>query len=123
LLQQIVKAGKTFRFQRLSLRVLGEALVFPVALLLIVAASSSGAPRSSLFQPSATQKKPVPRAVIDGTVRDFGDVYFGEELEQVFHIANTGDAPLELAEKQLSQRREHFQRFEAIPVAFHRAPT
>jgi len=41
----------------------------------------------------------VPELVIDGTKRDFGDVFAGEELVQVFPIRNAGSVPLELAEK------------------------
>jgi hypothetical protein len=40
-----------------------------------------------------------PELIIDSVRRDFGDVFAGEELEQVFIIRNAGDAPLELAEK------------------------
>ncbi|HKS41445.1 MAG TPA: hypothetical protein VJX74_12600 [Blastocatellia bacterium] len=40
-----------------------------------------------------------PELVIESTKRDFGDVFAGEELVQVFPIRNTGSIPLELAEK------------------------
>jgi hypothetical protein len=40
-----------------------------------------------------------PELVIESTKRDFGDVFAGEELVQVFPIRNTGSVPLELAEK------------------------
>jgi hypothetical protein len=36
------------------------------------------------------------------TRRDFGDVFAGEELEQVFPVRNDGDAPLEMAQKPLT---------------------
>lgn len=39
---------------------------------------------------------------IDSTRRDFGDVFIGEELEQVFIVRNTGQKPLELAEKSVT---------------------
>jgi hypothetical protein len=43
-----------------------------------------------------------PEFVIDGTRRDFGDVFAGEELVQVFGIRNAGRKPLELAEKSVT---------------------
>ncbi|HJQ26331.1 MAG TPA: hypothetical protein VKA60_20625 [Blastocatellia bacterium] len=36
------------------------------------------------------------------TQRNFGDVFAGEELEQVFPVRNDGDAPLEMAQKSLT---------------------
>lgn len=40
-----------------------------------------------------------PELVIESTKRDFGDVFAGEELVQVFMIRNAGSVPLELAER------------------------
>jgi len=36
------------------------------------------------------------------TRRDFGDVFAGEDLEQVFPVRNDGDAPLEMENKSLT---------------------
>jgi hypothetical protein len=80
---------------------------------------------SAAVQARSLTEKKAPHAAIADTVRDFGDVFSGEELEQVFPIANTGDAPLELAEKRLTQAAGyHGQRPAAILAAFYRpAPT
>jgi hypothetical protein len=53
------------------------------------------------------QRKPAPRIVIGATVRDFGDVFDGEELEHVFLVSNAGDGPLELSEKKLATGLRH----------------
>lgn len=45
-----------------------------------------------------------PVLVIDSTKRDFGDVFAGEELMQVFSVRNDGAVPLELAEKSTTTR-------------------
>ena len=36
---------------------------------------------------------------MDTTKRDFGDVFAGEELEQIFLVRNAGTKPLELSQK------------------------
>lgn len=38
------------------------------------------------------------------TRRDFGEVFVGEELDQIFTVRNVGTAPLELANKTLAAR-------------------
>jgi hypothetical protein len=43
-----------------------------------------------------------PELLIDSTRRDFGDVFAGELLEQVFVVRNDGSAPLELANKSVT---------------------
>ena len=43
-----------------------------------------------------------PELLIDSTRRDFGDVFAGELLEQVFVVHNAGSAPLELADKSVT---------------------
>ncbi len=45
-----------------------------------------------------------PELIIDGTQRDFGDVFVGEELMHVFSVRNNGPVPLELAEKSATTR-------------------
>ena len=71
----------------------------------------------------------VPEFVIDGTKRDFGDVFVGEELVQVFTVRNAGSAPLELAERstttgsnlplsrELIKTVSFTQRAQAVPIA------
>jgi len=54
----------------------------------------------ALSQDNKTAKQSiVPHLEIAQVSREFGDVFAGEELEQVFSVANTGTAPLELAEQ------------------------
>jgi hypothetical protein len=63
------------------------------------------------------QRKPAARIVIGATVRDFGEVFDGEELEHVFLVTNAGDAPLELSEKKLATGIWHSgQRYLAVPA-------
>jgi hypothetical protein len=63
------------------------SLVFVTVAVFFISTSSTGAQTRA------------PELVIDGTKRDFGDVFAGEELVQVFTIRNAGSVPLELAEK------------------------
>ncbi|HLG17720.1 MAG TPA: hypothetical protein VJH03_24970 [Blastocatellia bacterium] len=79
-----------------SLRPL-KHLVLSLALALmsgpVIAESSRGAatPRNSAS----------PSLIIDKTSHDFGEVFSGEELMQVFNVQNVGDAPLELSERPI----------------------
>ena len=50
--------------------------------------------------PAAQQKTPL--VFMMTTRRDFGDIYKGEDIEQVFPIRNDGDAPLEMDNKPLT---------------------
>ncbi|HKP13404.1 MAG TPA: hypothetical protein VJZ91_14890 [Blastocatellia bacterium] len=50
--------------------------------------------------PAAQQKAPLVFMTL--TRRDLGDVYQGEEIEQVFPVRNDGDAPLEMDNKRLT---------------------
>jgi hypothetical protein len=43
-----------------------------------------------------------PELVIDGTRKDFGEIFVGEELDHIFTVRNVGTAPLELANKTLT---------------------
>ena len=61
----------------------------------LVAASSASPQKKSAASPEL---------VIDGTRRDFGEVFVGEELSHVFTVRNVGTAPLELANKSLTSR-------------------
>jgi hypothetical protein len=69
-----------------------------------------------------------PDLIIDSVRRDFGDVFAGEELEQVFVIRNAGDAPLELAEKStttgsnLPRSRDFIQAVSFNPDHQYRLP-
>jgi hypothetical protein len=49
---------------------------------------------------AAPQKAPL--VFMTMTRRDYGDIYKGEEIEQVFPIRNDGDAPLEMDNKPLT---------------------
>lgn len=52
------------------------------------------------FVPLALAKpEKAPLVFMNLTRRDFGDVFAGEELEQVFPVRNDGDAPLEMDRK------------------------
>ena len=48
---------------------------------------------------SARTRVDGPEVVMASTKRDFGDVFAGEELEQIFPVRNTGTKALELAQK------------------------
>jgi hypothetical protein len=61
-----------------------------------------------------------PAVSIDATQRDFGDVYKGELLEQVFTVRNDGNAPLTLAEKSLTGQAD-LSREPRVAVAFNEA--
>ena len=55
---------------------------------------------ATLFVPPALAKpEKAPLVFMNLTRRDFGDVFAGEELEQVFPVRNDGDAPLEMDRK------------------------
>jgi HYDIN/CFA65/VesB-like, Ig-like domain len=45
-----------------------------------------------------------PELVIDSTRRDFGEVFVGEEIDQVFTVRNVGTSPLELGIKTVTAR-------------------
>jgi hypothetical protein len=49
---------------------------------------------------AAQQKAPL--VFMTMTRRDFGDLYKGEEIEQVFAVRNDGEAPLEMDNKPLT---------------------
>src|SRR5436853_2117564 len=68
-------------------------------LLVVLAATCLAAP----FIPIAlAAPQSAPLVFMTLTRRDFGDVFAGEDLEQVFSIRNDGDAPLELDHKALT---------------------
>ena len=50
---------------------------------------------------AAQGAKPLPVFAIDKTERDFGDVFLGEDLVQVFYVRNLGAAALELSESPI----------------------
>jgi hypothetical protein len=84
-----------------------QLLILVTAVVLLAAAtmasSATAAPTSLGFSPSPGFNTS-PQLVIDGTRRDFGEVFIGEELEQVFTVRNVGTAPLELANKMLTEQ-------------------
>lgn len=74
---------------------------------------------------SQQQEKPLPQAIVDSLVHDFGNIFKGEVLNHVFRINNIGDAPLELSETRkliglaqpvLWQRSRLDGDFKAAPV-------
>jgi len=79
-------------YSSLALRVPKRALIFTTLLAASVV----------LLVPAARGFADEPVLGIDATERDFGDVYRGELLEQVFMVRNDGTAPLTLAEKSLT---------------------
>jgi hypothetical protein len=68
-------------------------------LLVVLAATCLAAPLVSIAL-AAPQKAPL--VFMNLTRRDFGDVFAGEEIEQVFPVRNDGDAPLEMDNKPLT---------------------
>src|SRR5689334_2040169 len=71
----------------------------PARLLLLVLAAGLAVPpvSSALATPQSA-----PLVFMNMTRRDFGDLFAGEEIEQVFPIRNDGDAPLEMENKSLT---------------------
>jgi hypothetical protein len=59
---------------------------------------------------------------MDATVRDYGEVFAGEELEHVFWVRNIGDAPLELSEKKLAAVNRPVGKYVAVPTLASRRP-
>ena len=47
----------------------------------------------------------LPEFVIDKTHHNFGEVFAGEEIQSLFIVNNTGNAPLELSDKPLLATR------------------
>src|SRR5438067_13652529 len=68
-------------------------------LLVVLAATCLAAPFIPIAL-AAPQSAPLVFMIM--TRRDFGDVFVGEDLEQVFSIRNDGDAPLEIDNKALT---------------------
>ena len=60
-----------------------------------------------VWQAGAGQKgaRALPVFVIDKTSHDFGEVFAGEEIQSLFIVNNTGNAPLELSDKPLLATR------------------
>ena len=77
------------------------ACLVSLALLLSFAFSLASSAASLPYQDA-------PAVVMDTTTRNFGDVFAGEELEQIFLVRNAGTKPLELAQKST---------LSAVPVA------
>jgi hypothetical protein len=76
-------------------RLAARVLTVVAGIALLAAASSASSPRESAASPEL---------VIESTRRDFGEVFIGEELNQVFTFRNAGTAPLELTFKTLTAR-------------------
>jgi hypothetical protein len=72
-----------------------HVLILVSGMLWLTAASSASSQNKSAASP---------QLVIDGTRRDFGEVFIGEELSHVFTVQNVGTAPLELANKTLTSQ-------------------
>lgn len=47
---------------------------------------------------SQQQEKPLPQAIVDSNVHDFGNVFKGEIITHVFRINNIGTMPLEVSD-------------------------
>jgi hypothetical protein len=58
---------------------------------------------------------------MERTRRDFGEVFIGEELSQVFTVRNVGTAPLELANKTLAAQSQASRAVELITAKWQRA--
>ena len=67
----------------------------------MLAATCLAAP---LLPPALAAPQSAPLVYMTLTRRDFGDVFAGEELEQVFPVRNDGDATLEMEHKPLTGR-------------------
>ncbi|HEX8185444.1 MAG TPA: hypothetical protein VF747_11850, partial [Blastocatellia bacterium] len=82
---------------------LGLCVLTVVACLTLLTAGSSASSVSGRFVsgPAAS-----PQLVMERTRRDFGEVFIGEELSQVFTVRNVGTAPLELANKTLAAQSQ-----------------
>src|SRR6185369_6246801 len=92
----------------------------PARLLLIVLAAICPPPP---FVPLAlATPQSAPLVFMNLTRRDFGDVFAGEEIEQVFPVRNDGDAPLEMDNKSLTGQAAQSNRL-ARASAFQAAGT
>ena len=69
-----------------------------LCLAIITEASGTPAGHSSLTPNEAGKTRPAPKAVIPYTSFNFGDVYTGEVISQVFVVKNVGDAELQITE-------------------------
>jgi hypothetical protein len=76
-------------------RLAAQALIIVAVIGLTAAPSSASRAGTSAASPELA---------IDMTRRDFGEVFVGEELDQIFTVRNVGTAPLELANKTLAAR-------------------
>jgi hypothetical protein len=76
-------------------RLAAQALIIVIGVTLLAAPSSASPAGTSTASPELA---------IDMTRRDFGEVFVGEELDQIFTVRNVGTAPLELANKTLAAR-------------------
>lgn len=74
---------------------------------------------------SQQQEKPLPQAIVDSLVHDFGNVFKGEIITHVFRINNIGTAPLEVSDTRkligvarpaLWQTSRLDSDFKAVPV-------
>src|SRR5215467_7486470 len=82
------------------MNILRAVFINVVILCLAILTEASGNPavRPSLAPNEAGGRRPVPRALIPYTSFDFGDVYTGEVISQLFLIKNVGDAELQITE-------------------------
>ena len=58
-----------------------------------------------------------PELVIENTRRDYGEVFVGEELDQIFTVRNVGTSPLELGVKPLTGRAASAEQDRAISAS------
>jgi hypothetical protein len=71
---------------------LSELPLFALSILLLAHFDSASYARTSY-------QSETPYVVMDTNRRDFGDVFAGEELMQIFYVRNAGSKQLELAQK------------------------
>src|SRR5215813_13860858 len=79
------------------LRIVFINVVF-LCLAILTEATGNAAVRPSHAPNEAGGRRPAPRAVIPYTSFNFGDVYTGEVISQLFLIKNEGDAELQIKE-------------------------
>jgi hypothetical protein len=80
------------------MRILRTVAITVLALCLAILTEAHGPSTSRTLKTNAANLQRVPRAVIPFNTFDFGDVYTGDLISQIFVIKNTGDADLQITD-------------------------
>jgi len=98
-----------------------SASVYSVSLAMLLLVLALTVPLGSASRAQSQSRVDGPEVVMDVTKRDFGDVFAGEELEQVFLVRNAGTKPLELSQKSTLATGSTTLRFEVTEALWRPA--